>query len=96
MHFWRRHLFSTLTLAALCAAGCGQTGRLYLPDEPREQLPPQTDGAASGTERADSESEQRKKRSGTDDTPATDTHTPVSPPDPDRPAAPPPPEPQGR
>jgi predicted small lipoprotein YifL len=91
-----RHILSTLTLAALFAAGCGQTGRLYLPDEPREQLPPQTDGASSGTEPADSDSERRKKQPATDDTPASDTQTPVSPPDPDRPAAPPPPEPQDR
>ena len=95
MHF-SRLILSTLTLTALFAAGCGQTGRLYLPDEPREQLPPQTDGASSGTEPADSESERRKKQPATDDALATDTQTTVSPPDPDRPAAPPPPEPQDR
>lgn len=89
-----RHMICVLIFTFASLAGCGQTGPLYLPDSRREQLPPQTDEAASGTQ-AESEDDQRKKRPATDDVPATDTQSPVSPPDPDRPAQTPP-QPQNR
>jgi predicted small lipoprotein YifL len=84
----RQYIYSyfAVPVIALTLCACGQTGSLYLPDRPREQVPSQsapTEGDSDSTA-----SQERKDRRGTQDAPASDTPTPVSPPDPDRPAAP--------
>jgi len=74
----------TLLTFALLASGCGQTGALYLPDSRRDETSAST--PASDNQPAGEDSQNRKQRAGSESTPATDTHTPTSPPDPDRPA----------
>jgi predicted small lipoprotein YifL len=70
-------------IALLWLLGCGQTGPLYLPDREGEQVrPEQLPANPSPASRRD-----RKSQPGTDDVPATDTQSPVSPAaDPDRPS----------
>jgi predicted small lipoprotein YifL len=73
-----------LTSILLCAwlIGCGQTGPLYLPERSGEQVQPEQ----LPTNPTPESRRDRKTQPGTDDVPATDTQTPVSPPDPDRPS----------
>jgi len=76
-----RHFLLPL-FALLLVTGCGQTGPLYLPDRSGEQVQPEQ----LPTNPTPESRRDRKTQPGTDDVPATDTQTPVSPPDPDRPS----------
>jgi predicted small lipoprotein YifL len=76
-----RHFLLALFTLGLMAA-CGQTGPLYLPDRSAEQVQPEQ----LPTNPTPESRRDRKTQPGTDDVPATDTQTPVSPPDPDRPS----------
>lgn len=79
-----RHLLHLIALLAIVCSGCGQTGALYLPDQGKST--PAT-SAPSDSESAETDTEGRpKQRGATQDAPASDTETPVTPPDPDRPA----------
>lgn len=62
---------SILVLSAVLLAACGQAGSLYLPEEPGEPAPAESQPADVPTPPAADEAEARKQRSETSpDTPA--------------------------
>lgn len=93
------HLPRTLSAlaAALLVAACGLKGPLRSPDDGKEAATPATSTQESTKRsgvRLPAPQAQKKKDNATNQAPAGDTTTPVSPPDPDRPdtSTPPPPQ----